>query len=1069
MSRDGRWLVLGGLDGTVRIADLVTGEELFSPGRHSAAVTDVAMSAGGRYVASASKDKTIMLWRLSREQPGELRSVEQLAVGKKHSKDVRSVAFSPDGSYLVSAGKDVKMFRWAVPDSALRPLASWSAEEMPTLHQGDIRSVAFSPDGKMLASAATDTTVHLWKMPAGEPLYPLSYSFRDKIWHVVFSHDGRRLAVASQDGKIELFLRRRSEFVPERTLTGHQDDVWQTAFGPNDSLLASASEDGTIRIWEVESGRELRKIEDGSEDIFRVRFTPSGKALVSCGEDRAVRIWDVASGQSLAATAGHRDRIHDVLFLPPKDTHLVSAGNDGQIIFWNTRTGLEEKRLLVSGDTLQQLAFTPQGSQMAAGGRSGRIYLWHLDPAGNTGGADTLRGHTQMIHRLAISPDGRWLASASEDKTVQLWDLQHPENRPVRWRHEAPVHSVVFSPGGDSLLSGDAEGRLALWEVKHRREIARWFGHDMAVNDVLIHHNGRWLISAADDDQVRIWDNRSPEFQKFIRRSAYRFDLAEQDSLQPYTYQTVQWRKIKTPFRQKIANTFMKPLRGHDDDVRRLALNTDGRFLASGSADEDIRIWDVDSGNELVTLSGHKAAVQALHFTHAGDHFWLASASEQHIRLWNIRESFEVEQLPVNNDAGITAMAIHPVNPDILLTADNAGQLKEWRWQRRAAGEPGPLFSLQASKKIKGNWGSSLLSLAFSPDGQWMAFGSTDNLVRLAKVEKNQYVIRILPGHAEDGLAVAFSDDSQWVASGSSDGKLRVWSLKDWDNLRAPLISPIFHENKIRSVAFSPRYSGNETRVGSGGSDKRLLIYQVKKTGPDGSLTSALEKSYTSHKDGIWSVAFSRDGNFVATGSWDGTIQIRNIITDKLVPLKGHTGPVRVVLFSPDGQWLVSGSNDRSIRIWDWEKGKEIEVIQLHNAAVTALALHPDGDWLFSGSLDRSIRLHDLRYLKPNQRIETPRYARERDQKKLEDMRRPQDFATLFRIYSHQLGYRLDAASLELIEEPPRFYLTSTGRSGSPLVADSTWLLLRRPRPDTVGVISRVLDQKSHPNTKEQE
>ncbi|HEX3525512.1 MAG TPA: WD40 repeat domain-containing protein, partial [Thermoanaerobaculia bacterium] len=222
-----------------------------------------------------------------------------------HKDRVFSVAFSPDGKLLASASGDKTIILWDVGNR--KPLTTLVG------HKGDVYDVAFSPDGKRLASASQDKTVILWDVDSRNPLATLE-GHKDVVYSVTFSPDGKRLASASFDKTVILWdVDSRS---PPATLKGHKDGVFGVAFSPDGKLLASASGDKTVILWDVDNRSPLATLEGHEGAVSSVAFSPDGKRLASASVDKAVILWDVDSRKLLATLEWHKDGVTSAAFSP---------------------------------------------------------------------------------------------------------------------------------------------------------------------------------------------------------------------------------------------------------------------------------------------------------------------------------------------------------------------------------------------------------------------------------------------------------------------------------------------------------------------------------------------------------------------------------------------------------------------------------------------------------------------------------------------------------------------------------------------------------------------------------
>ncbi|BBE09683.1 WD40 repeat-containing protein [Mycoavidus cysteinexigens] len=237
-------------------------------------------------------------------------------------------------------------------------------------------------------------------------------------------------------------------------------------------------------------------------------------------------------------------------------------------------------------------------------------------------------------------------------------------------------------------------------------------------------------------------------------------------------------------------------------------------------------------------------------------------------------------------------------------------------------------------------------SVAFSPDGRWLASGSMDNTMKLWNVLGNRYLAHTYVGHTGWVRSVAFSADGQWLASGSADRTIKLWSIS---GNRSLVHTYVGHRNGVNSVAFL----SDGQWLASGGDDNTVKLWSV-------SGDRILLYTYVRHEEGVYSVAFSADGQWLASGSADRTIKLWSISGDRSLAhtYAGHESDVNSVAFSADGQWLASGSADRTIKLWSISGDRSLaHTYAGHESGVNSVAFSADGRWLASGSNNNTVRL----------------------------------------------------------------------------------------------------------------
>jgi WD40 repeat protein/tRNA A-37 threonylcarbamoyl transferase component Bud32 len=325
-SPDGRLLLAGFTDGSVKIWDAATFEPVRSIDAHPAPVYDLAFSPDGSRLASTGFDGTVCVWEtVTGARALQLRGHTGVAMG---------VAFSPDGKHIASSGYDKTVRLW---DAV-------TGEEKITLrgHDDTVCSVAFSPDGKLLLSASFDKQARLWdatplQPPTGPGLFTVA-GHKDRVNAIAFSRDGRLLASGSWDMSVRLWDGQTGAEL--RTLTGHKGAVWGVSFSPDGQRLASASWDRTVKVWDVATGRELLTFTRHGTPVNGVAFSPDGKHIASVDFEGIGKVWDAATGKESAAYTGNLFPAMAVAFSPDGQRVALGSG-DRKVRVWQAASGRE--------------------------------------------------------------------------------------------------------------------------------------------------------------------------------------------------------------------------------------------------------------------------------------------------------------------------------------------------------------------------------------------------------------------------------------------------------------------------------------------------------------------------------------------------------------------------------------------------------------------------------------------------------------------------------------------------------------------------------------------------------
>ncbi|MEH2440508.1 MAG: hypothetical protein V7K16_09440 [Nostoc sp.] len=275
------------------------------------------------------------------------------------------------------------------------------------------------------------------------------------------------------------------------TLRGHSKYVNSVAFRPDGKTLASGSDDWTIKLWDVDTGREIYTL--GSGQVYSVAFSPDGKTLASGGEECGIKLWDLGTGRKIYTLQGHSNSIYSVAFSPDGKT-LSSGSSDKTIKLWDITTGGQIRTFQGHFDSVHSVAFSPDGKILASGSHDKTIKLWDVTTGGQI---RTFQGHSDWVRSVVFSPDGKTLASGSDDKTIKLWDMTTGAQMQTLQENS---RSVAFSPDGKTVMSGGSG--IKLWDMTTGAQM-----HTLQENSrsVAFSPDGKTVMSGTRDNTIKIW------------------------------------------------------------------------------------------------------------------------------------------------------------------------------------------------------------------------------------------------------------------------------------------------------------------------------------------------------------------------------------------------------------------------------------------------------------------------------------------------------------------------------------------------------------------------------------
>jgi WD40 repeat protein/serine/threonine protein kinase len=633
----------------------------------------------------------------------------------------------------------------------------------PLLHDAAVQSLAVSPDGKFLATGSA-ATVSLWDARSGRRL--LSFPSGARRWvYVSFSPDGKYLATLAAGEPVTLWD--TATWKPARTFSPPKgEDCTRLAFSPEGQLLALtyATADPTVGVWDLATGKERMQLPGdgclafspdgkrlavelenqlrvwdlqtrktvyelplGEDYVAAVTFSPDGRYLAGAGGeafftgDRSfLRLWDAATGALVRDLKGHVGAVSALAF-SPDSRRLVSAGSQDPVVrVWDVATGKEALVLRGHGEWVHGVAFSPDNRRLYSCGADFTVRVWDATPLEEAPGAEVhvLRGHTGRVSRLAWSPDGKRLASGGVDGDVRLWDPEAGQAiRTLPGYKEGSVRGLAFSPDSGRLAAAgwagdhgpmfENGGGLKVWDVAAGQELLALSPEHLPVlNGVAFLPGGPALALAEHHGGLLI------------------VDAATGALLQAYPIQHA----------------------GVPSFVVSLALDPRGRYVAGGSAEGQVIVWEVPGQSDprpacalLTPLPGAHALASAL------GRMTLAPPRILNTQISAVGVAFSSDG-------------------QYLAAAGLDGRVRLWEtasWQRLPdlTGHAGPV------------WG-----LAASPDGRHLASAGNDGTVRLWDL-RTRTEVQALGGHTDAVWAVAFRPDGRRLASASRDRTVRIWDV----------------------------------------------------------------------------------------------------------------------------------------------------------------------------------------------------------------------------------------------------------------------------------------------------
>ncbi|WP_045875582.1 NB-ARC domain-containing protein [Pseudofrankia sp. DC12] len=542
---------------------------------------------------------------------------------------------------------------------------------------------------------------------------------------------------------------------------------------------------------------------------------------------------------------------------------------------------------------------SPAGDWLASASSDGTVRLWEAD----TGAARaTLAGHRGAVHACAIAPSGDWLVSGGADGTARVWPAAGGQARLDLPGHDGAVRGVAVAPAGDWLASCGDDGTVRYWDTATGRPgPVVTVAAGQPVRDVAISPDGRLLAAACEDGQIRLFaDDGVPAGRLVGHRGPVR-RLATCSG--PHWLASVGQDGIAYRWDPAAGVAVARYDLGATGPARGCALSADGGWLAATASDGIVRLWETATGarHQLVGPSG-TAAVCAL----AADGTWLVSAGRHGVlRIWDVR-SADADVAPGGRDEGMRACVASNDGTWIVSVSEDSTAVQ---WDVATA-EPRAAL---AGERLSPNRGG-----AIAPDDSWVAVPGRDGGVRLW--EPATGTIRAVLSAPSEVRGYAVGPDGSWLAGACRDGVTRMWDTQSGEWLAS--------------------FAGREPRAGAAAAG-----------GP-------VQPGAAAVGDPHRGCVVAPDGSWVAVGGGQRDILVWDVATlEPLAVLSGHSNEVLGLAVAPDGRFLVSAGADHTVRVWWTDGWRAGPVLDGHSHTVRAAAVSADGAFVASAGGDGSARV----------------------------------------------------------------------------------------------------------------
>ncbi len=494
VNRDATVLFTGGNDKQAQQWNLKTGELVRSFPGHHAEVTAVALSPDERWLLTGDAKGFAVLWDVATGEKGrEL---------KVHTRRITKAVFLADGTRALTASGDNTVAQWDV--STGKEIGNATLK-----HPDSVLTMAITTDGTRVVTSCADKSIRVWDVMTAKVLNTLG-PFDEAIHAIDVSDDGTRLLTSQAENRLvrlwELDSGREIQapatdgsLSPLLNLKRSGGLLWAARFAPGANVLTVGGNDA--RLWDLKTGRERMTFSPHGA-VASAHFSPDNKLVVTGSWDNSARIWNAETGHAVRKLEGAHTAFVNTAVFSPDGEFVLTASDDGTAKLWTVADGQVVRSFAGHADRVRSAIFSFDGKSIVTTSSDKSAKLWNTE----TGEViRTFTGHQWAVLTADLSHDGTRLITGSEDNVAKVWDVQNGDCLLTLGGHTAPIASVAFSPDASRALTGSRDQAAKLWDARTGKEILTLSRHTEDVTSVCFSPDGKQVLTGSRDGTAILW------------------------------------------------------------------------------------------------------------------------------------------------------------------------------------------------------------------------------------------------------------------------------------------------------------------------------------------------------------------------------------------------------------------------------------------------------------------------------------------------------------------------------------------------------------------------------------